>query len=104
VAEKYDVILSGPISREPGYRAAFAMASHAARQRWPGKRIWNPAILPQGREYRFYMRLCLDVVLDAPPDAVVVMLPMWQLSPGAVAERALALALGLKVEEVGSWT
>ena len=97
--ERYDVILSGAISGDAGYRAVFAMATNRARHRWPGRRIWNPALLPQGREYRWYLRECLEVILDAPQKATVVMLEGWERSPGAVAERALAVAIGLEVVE-----
>ena len=97
--ERYDVILSGAISGDANYRAVFALATNRARNRWPGRRIWNPALLPQGREYRWYLRECLDVILDAPEKATVVMLEGWERSPGAVAERALALAIGLEVVE-----
>jgi hypothetical protein len=99
--EQYGVILSGRISGDAGYRTAFALAEYHGRCRWPGRKVWNPALLPQGREYRWYLRQCLDVVLWAPETAVVLMLDGWERSPGAVAERALALAIGLEVVEMG---
>lgn len=97
---EYDLVLSGPISDARNYRAAFAVAANWARQRWPQRRIWNPALLPPDRDYRWYMRICCEVLLEAPQKSVVVMLPMWELSPGAVAERALARALGFNVVEM----
>lgn len=93
--KKYDVLLSGPISGVPEYKLRFAQASVRVRAGRPGVRIWNPAVLPDDREYGWYMRQCLDAVFDS---ALVVMLPGWENSPGAVAERALALALGIPVE------
>jgi len=62
--------------------------------------VWNPALLPPDRDERWYMRQCLQAILDAPQDATVVMLPMWELSAGAIAERAVALKLGLEVVEL----
>jgi hypothetical protein len=100
MSERYGVILSGAISDTLAYRARFAEAAHEARKRWPGRKVWNPALLPPDRDERWYMRQCLQAILDAPQDATVVMLPMWELSAGAIAERAVALKLGLEVVEL----
>jgi len=95
----YDVILSGPITRSPDYRVKFALAANRARFRWPGKRIWNPAMLKADQEYRWYMRQCLDAILGAPEKAVLVMLEGWRESPGARVEWELARGLGMQVVE-----
>jgi len=95
----YDVILTGPITKSPDYRVKFALATNRSRLRWPGKRIWNPALLKGGMEWRWYMRQCLEVILGAPEKAVLVMLEGWRESPGALAEWNLARGLGLSVVE-----
>lgn len=93
--KKYDVCLSGPIAGVPDYKLRFAQASERVRAEWPGARIWNPAMLPGDRDYEWCMRQCVEAVFDS---AAVLLLPGWEDSPGAVAERALALSLGIPVE------
>ena len=95
----YDVILSGPITKSPDYRVKFALAANRARFRWPGKRIWNPALLKGGMEYRWYMRQSLETILGAPDGAALVLLDGWRESPGARAECELARGLGMQVVE-----
>jgi len=95
----YDVILSGKITGDERYRLRFAQAYVAARAKRPGARVWNPALLPEGREYRWYMKKCLHVILnEAAPGCVLVLLKGWNRSPGAVAEWAAARCVGMKWE------
>jgi len=54
----------------------------------------NPAILPNGLTQFQYMDICLAMIRCA--DAIH-MLHGWRESEGAVAERALAMKLGLKI-------
>ena len=93
--KKYDVFLSGPISGVSDYKLRFAKAFVRVKMANPSARIWNPGVLPDDRDYEWYMRQCVDAVFDS---LSVVMLPGWEDSPGAVAERALARALGIPVE------
>lgn len=95
--KSYDVCLSGPITGVADYKVRFAQAVVRVLSARPGVRIWNPAVLPEGRTYEWYMRQCTDAVYDS---AAVVMLDGWEQSPGACAERALALALGIPVEQL----
>lgn len=93
----YDVFLSGPITGCPDYAADFAAAELAVRQRLvraDGRalNIWNPAKLPPDMTYAWYMRQCVEAVFDT---AHYAMLPGWEKSPGAIAERALAQSLRL---------
>lgn len=95
----YDVILSGRITGEPQYKLRFAQAQVAARAKRPGARVWNPAVLPPDREYAWYIRICLHVILDeAAPGCVLVLLKGWNRSLGAVAEWAVARCLGMVIE------
>jgi len=98
----YDVILSGPITGVPDYVVRFAKAYVQQRQRafhatgmLPN--VWNPAALPAGRTQAWYMRRCVDAIF-ASPGATVALLPGWWHSKGAMAEKALAVSLGMKVE------
>lgn len=98
----YDAILSGPITGVPDYAVRFALAYSNIRQRvfhatgvLPA--VWNPATLPAGRTYDWYMRRCVDAIF-ASPGATVFLLPGWELSKGAQAEKSLAMSLGMKVE------
>lgn len=102
---EYDVILSGPITGVKEYRAIFAQAVVTVREKRHGARVWNPATLPDGMEYRWYMRQCLRAIMDeARPACVLVQLKGWNRSLGSVAEWVVARCLGMKcvrLEEFG---
>jgi hypothetical protein len=94
----YDVILSGRITGYADYRLKFAQAVVKVKTVFPGACVWNPAELPEGREYAWYMRQCLMAIMeDAKPTCVLVMLKGWNRSKGAVAEWAVARCLGMPV-------
>lgn len=98
----YKVILSGVITGREKYREEFAAALVAARLRWHGAKVWNPAELPPDREYRWYMRMCCGVILNETDEQTVcVRIRGWHRSLGAVAEWALCRCLGISV--VDQW-
>lgn len=98
----YDIILSGGISGVRDYKLRFALGQVHSRVRWPGACVWNPALLPEGRAYRWYMRVCLLAIIDGTHDKTVcVRLRGWYRSLGAVAEWAVCLCLGLEI--VDQW-
>lgn len=93
-ADEYDFFLSGPISGHADYRQAFAKAVVEINRRHPGSRIWNPAELPAGRDYRWYMWQCCIALFSS---RRIVLLPGWFRSPGALAENFMALCLKIPV-------
>jgi hypothetical protein len=92
----YDVFLSGPISGVKEYRENFALAVCEARRRWPGCSVWNPAEIPDDREYTWCMEQCVRALFES---SMIYMLPGWRESRGARAEHALAECLGIEVRE-----
>lgn len=111
----YDIILCGPIAGYADYKAAFGKVKAELRQEWIADynrrvkagedpkalkylpEVWNPAEMPDGREYAWYMRQCVEAIMGS-PQARVVMLPGWSASPGATAEWALARCLGMRID------
>lgn len=91
---KYDFFLSGPITGVPEFAAPFARAELALTRKFPGARIWNPVRLAAGKSYRWYMIRCLIALFRS---RTVVLLPGWQFSNGAVAERAVAYCLDMEI-------
>lgn len=86
------VFLSGPIStRMETYRAEFDNAARIVSE--AGHLPLNPATLPLGMENRDYMRISLAMLDSAD---LLLQLPEWGKSAGAVAERAFALKVGVE--------
>lgn len=82
---KTKIYLAGRISGNAGYQEEFAEAARFYEER--GFTVLNPATLPGGMEYADYARICAAMIDSA--DAVV-MLPDWEMSPGARVEKAYA--------------
>lgn len=88
------VYLAGPMSGLPDFnRAAFNAAERMLREL--GCNVLNPARQPDGLEYEEYMRRGLA---DVEAANVIVLLPGWNHSPGAIRELARAIQPGLRVE------
>lgn len=86
------VFLSGPISsRMETYKAEFDDAARIVSE--AGHLPLNPATLPIGMENRDYMRICLAMLDSAD---LLLQLPGWGKSAGAIAERAVAMKTGVE--------
>lgn len=64
----------------------------------PECKIWNPAEVPDDRNYQWYMRQCVHALFES---SMIYMLPGWRESSEAQAEHALAECLGIAVLEMG---
>ena len=73
---------------------AFNVAEKLLRERFRCT-VLNPARQPDGLEYEEYIRRGMKDIADA---NVIVLLPCWNHSPGAIRELARAIQLGLRVE------
>lgn len=82
----------GLITGDKSYKQRFG--EKAAYLRGAGYDVWNPAELPDGMEYEWYMEQCL-AHLDT-VDAIYC-LDNWAYSPGAKREYMKALTLGLEI-------
>lgn len=87
------IYVAGPMSGLPEYNRP-AFFAEAKRQAAMGYVVLNPATLPDGLTQAEYMSICLPMVMAA--DAIV-MLPGWERSAGATAERFLAIKLRKEV-------
>lgn len=86
------VFLSGPISsRMETYKAEFDDAARIVIE--AGHLPLNPATLPIGMESRDYMRICLAMLDSAD---LLLQLPGWGKSAGAIAERTVAMKTGVE--------
>ena len=89
------IYISGPMSGLPELNLP-AFAAEEARIKASGHVALSPAWLPDGLTQAQYMDVCLALVRAA---SEMVMLPGWERSAGARAERAYAEKLGLPIVE-----
>ena len=94
----YDIILTGRIKGDPLYKLHFAQSVVKMKTWRPQASIWNPAILPEGREYGWYIRQCVHALMDkAAPGCILVRRKGWNKGFGSVALWALARCIGMPV-------
>lgn len=93
------IYLSGKIAGDDGYRAKFALAEHALKQR--GHVVLNPAVLPDGLSSADYMRISLAMLDSA--DAVAT-LRDWNHSAGAKVEVGYAARIGRECHPLRHYT
>jgi hypothetical protein len=100
MAEQYGIILAAPLELASHDCSTLAVLAHEARKRWPGRKVFNPSILPRDRDTRWQLRQRGNAMLDAPADAIVIIHTLWSAMPSIDAQRALARAIGLAVVEM----
>lgn len=91
------IYLSGKMSGMPEMNYP-AFNAEAARLRALGFHVENPAENSEQSSWEDYMKAAIIQMLSC---EVVVMLPGWSESRGALIERELALRVGLKVISAG---
>lgn len=82
---KTKVYIAGRITGNAGYKEEFAEAR--AFYEGHGFVVLDPSAMPEGMEWADYARICAAMIDSA--DAVVL-LPDWEMSPGARLEKAYA--------------
>ena len=95
------VFLSGPITGVEHYERPFNAAQALAESQ--GYEVFNPATLPPGHDWTWYMRRCVEELAKCDH---IWMLPGWMASRGSPLEHRIAGWLSikpryLKPEEVG---
>jgi hypothetical protein len=96
---KYDIYLSGPMTGFPDFNYP-TFNTAAAVLRGMGFVVFNPAENFGGdmtRERSEYMRVDIQAVLES---KMLVALPLWAVSTGAVLEIRIAQEIGIRVMEL----
>ena len=86
------VFISGPITGVEDYREKFKIAEMELLEQ--GYTVMNPAVLPDGFEWREYMLITISMLCSC--DAIY-MLPGWEHRTGATMEYKYAKARGLTI-------
>jgi hypothetical protein len=86
------VYISGPMASDPDYRRKFEAAERELRG--CGFVVINPAKNPEGLSYAAYMRLAIAEINECD---TLYMLPGWENSRGARAEKAYAESVGKNI-------
>ena len=89
------VFLSGPITGVEHYERPFNAAQALAEAQ--GYEVFNPATLPPGQTWTWYMRRCLKELSDSDH---IWMLPFWMMSRGSRLEHYNAVQLEIPVREL----
>ena len=91
---KVKVYIAVRINGDTNYKEKFGRMRKKLEE--AGFVVLNPAVLPEGMEYKSYMHICLAMIDEA--DAVLL-LPDWTKSRGAVFEKQYGEMFGKKVVE-----
>lgn len=88
------IYLAGKITGDNNYKAKFKR--YELKYRLQGYTVLNPAILPNSSKisYDAYMRMSKAMLKECD---IIVMLPDWTSSKGAIAEFAYAWNNGIKI-------
>lgn len=87
------LFLSGPMSGYENHnRDEFNYAARKLRSQ--GHDVFNPAELPDGHDYHWYLQRCLEALETC---QYLVQLPGWEDSNGACVEYECAVDLGLEI-------
>jgi len=89
---KAKAFISGAISSDPDYHQKFSDASMVLIKQ--GYTVMSPAVLPYGFEQEKYLHIC-EAMIDC--CEVVVFLPDWSISPGAIHEMFYAKRTGKRI-------
>lgn len=89
------IYLSGKITGDEEYRGKFGNAQRSLELQ--GHVVLNPAVLPAGLDEEDYMRIALAMLDSAD---MMVCLPDWRESKGAMVEYELCRRIGKPVAEL----
>ena len=96
------VYMAGPISKEPDYIKKFEKAKRQIKLMLPDCDVINPAklseVLPKGKHYE-YLQICYKLIAMAD---VVVLLPNWDSSVGAIKEQLFTKTKNIPVFELSN--
>lgn len=90
--KSWGVYISGKITGDPDYKQKFKRVEEALQRM--GATPINPARLPEGLDRKFYLPVCIQMLITAD---VVYLLDDWKESEGAKIEEAVARYQGIPV-------
>lgn len=89
------IYIAGKISGDGNYKEKFK--SYAEPFEKKGAIILNPAELPEGMSHADYMSICIPMIYAAD---LVIFLPDWEDSAGAMVEFGLSHYIGKTIIEI----
>lgn len=90
--KSWGVYISGKITGDPDYKQKFKRVEEALQRM--GATPINPARLPEGLDRKFYLPVCIQMLITAD---VIYLLDDWKESEGAKIEEAVARYQGIPV-------